>query len=266
MAERLQKYLARSGVASRRKAEELIVQGRVQVNNQTVKLLGTKVDADVDLICVDGKAVFLPEGREYFLLYKPGGVVTTLKDPQGRPTVRDFLPAGSRRLFPVGRLDFDAEGAILLTDDGELAQKLLHPKFGVTRTYLAKVKGTPDEATLQKLRGGVRLEDGPAKPEIAEVFGPTDKNTWLKLVVREGRPHLVKRLCAAVGHPVVRLFRPHTAGVSVARMRPGDIRRLSPEEVKALKAAASGKPLPDPTLFLPPRRHGKALVSDTANE
>ncbi|MBZ4417327.1 pseudouridine synthase [Myxococcus sp. RHSTA-1-4] len=258
-AERLQKYLARAGVASRRHAEELITAGRVTVNNETVTELGSRVEPGKDLVAVDGQLVSPPEESSYFVLYKPIGVVTTLSDPQGRPTVANYVEETGKRLFPVGRLDYDAEGALLFTDDGALAHKLTHPSFQVPRMYLAKVKGVPDAATLDKLRGGVRLEDGMATPLSVDVFEAAEKNTWLKIVVAEGRPHLIKRLCAAVGHPVVRLFRPAYAGVGVEGMRPGDLRSLKKAEVELLNAVAEGRSQPPAVeLKLPPRRHGRA--------
>src|SRR6218665_4043971 len=259
MAERLQKYLARAGVASRRHAEELITSGRVTVNNEKVTELGSKVEPG-DLVSVDGSLVTPPEQSSYYLLYKPVGVVTTLSDPQGRPTAANYLEETGKRLFPVGRLDYDAEGALLVTDDGALAHKLTHPSFQVPRTYLAKVKGTPDAATLDKLRGGVRLEDGMATPVSVEVFERAERNTWLTIVVAEGRPHLIKRLCAAVGSPVVRLYRPSYGGVSVDGMRPGELRPLSENQVRQLQDVADGKTSPtERELRLPPRRHGRGV-------
>ncbi|ADO72148.1 pseudouridine synthase [Stigmatella aurantiaca] len=259
MAERLQKYLARAGVASRRHAEELITAGRVMVNNQKVTELGSRVEPGTDLVSVDGELVSLPETSSYYLLYKPAGVVTTLSDPQGRPTVASYVEATGKRLFPVGRLDYDAEGALLFTDDGTLAHKLTHPSFQVPRTYLAKVKGSPDRATLEKLRGGVRLEDGMATPLSVDLFEQAERNTWLKIVVAEGRPHLIKRLCAAVGHPVVRLFRPAYAGVGVSGVRPGELRPLTSTEVRLLQDVAEARTAPpEGELNLPPRRHGRA--------
>ncbi|HYI02185.1 pseudouridine synthase, partial [Hyalangium sp.] len=258
-AERLQKYLARAGVASRRHAEELITAGRVQVNNETVTELGSRVEPGKDLVKVDGTLVTPPESTSYFLLYKPVGVVTTLSDPQGRPTVASYVEDAGTRLFPVGRLDYDAEGALLFTDDGALAHKLTHPSFQVPRTYLAKVKGSPDTATLDKLRGGVRLEDGMATPLSVDVFEQAERNTWLKIVVAEGRPHLIKRLCAAVGHPVVRLYRPTYAGVGVAGLRPGMLRPLTSSEVRLLQDVAEARMAPpEGELGLPPRRHGRS--------
>jgi 23S rRNA pseudouridine2605 synthase len=266
-AERLQKYLARAGVASRRHAEELITAGRVQVNNQTVTELGSRVEPGTDLVSVDGKLVTPPETSSYFLLYKPAGVVTTLSDPQGRPTVASYVEDAGTRLFPVGRLDYDAEGALLFTDDGALAHKLTHPSFQVPRTYLAKVKGSPDTATLDKLRGGVRLEDGMATPLSVDVFEQAERNTWLKIVVAEGRPHLIKRLCAAVGHPVVRLYRPAYAGVKVSGLRPGELRPLTSAEVRLLQDVAEARMAPpEGELGLPPRRHGRSAPGIEAAE
>ena len=265
MTERLQKYLARAGVASRRLAEKLIAEGRVQVNNAAVTEMGTKVEAGKDLVTVDGKLVDPPAARSYFAFYKPPSVVTTLSDPQGRPTVGDFAREVGTRVFPVGRLDYDAEGALLLTDDGELAHKLLHPSFQVPRTYLAKVKGVPTEETLAKLRGGVRLEDGMATPTQVQLFEKAEKNTWVKIVVAEGRQHLIKRLCAAVGHPVVRLFRPSYAGVTVHGMKPGELRPLSSQEVQRLEAVSRGEAVPEEgQLNLPARRHGHGVAADEA--
>ena len=184
--------------------------------------------------------------------------MTTLSDPEGRPTVAGLLEGVEQRVFPVGRLDWDAEGALLLTNDGAAAHRLLHPSFEVRRTYLAKVKGTPTDETLGRLLEGVRLEDGPARALRAERFESTERNTWLVLQVGEGRPHLVKRLCAAVGHPVVRLFRPAQAGISVAGLHSGELRALTPDEVQRIEGIAAGEPLPPVELFLPPRRHGRS--------
>lgn len=256
--ERLQKFLSRAGVASRRHAEALIVNGRVKVNGKTVTVLGTQVEPQKDLVLLDGKLVSANSERKYFLFYKPPGVVTTLSDPEGRPTVGDYAVDTGGRVFPVGRLDYDAEGALLLTDDGELANKLMHPSHQVPRVYLAKVKGVPDEPSLQKLIAGVRLEDGMAHAVQARVFEKAQRNTWVKIVVTEGRQHLVKRLCAAIGHPVVRLYRPAHAGLSVQGLRPGELRELTHDEVRRVKAAADGDAQPEPKLSLPARRHGHA--------
>jgi 23S rRNA pseudouridine2605 synthase len=237
VAVRLQKFLAEAGLASRRKAEEIIQSGRVKVNGAVVKELGTKVTPGRDLVVVDGKPVERSAERRYILLYKPPGCVTTLSDPQGRPTARGYLSGVEERVFPVGRLDYDAEGALLFTDDGELANRLAHPRYGHRRVYLVKTKGVPEEAALRRLVEGVRLEDGPAKALSAEVHEKVETNTWIKIVVGEGRFHLVKRLCEAVGLPVLRLFRPEFGGVTVARLRPGHWRELGPDEVQAMRVA-----------------------------
>lgn len=256
--ERLQKFLSRAGVASRRHAETLITDGRVKVNGKVVDELGSRVDPAKDLVLVDGKLVSASSERKYFLFYKPPGVVTTLSDPEGRPSVGDYAQDTGGRVFPVGRLDYDAEGALLLTDDGELANKLMHPSHQVPRVYLAKVKGVPDQQSLQKLVDGVRLEDGMAYAVQARVFREADRNTWVKIVVTEGRQHLVKRLCAAIGHPVVRLYRPAHAGLPVSGLRPGELRALTNDEIRRVKAAADGDQQPEPPLHLPARRHGHA--------
>lgn len=257
--ERLHKFLSRAGVASRRAAEQMIVDGKVKVNGQVITTLGTRVDANKDLVVVAGKPVEISSQRKYFLFYKPPGVVTTLSDPQGRPTIADFTKIIGSRIFPVGRLDFDAEGALLLTDDGDLANKLMHPSHEVPRVYLAKVKGVPDAPSLEKLLAGVRLEDGMARATEASIFDKAEKNTWVKLVVTEGRQHLVKRLCAAIGHPVVRLFRPAHAGMPVSGLKPGELRELSWEEVKRVKLLTEGATFPEPPLALPARRHGHGV-------
>jgi 23S rRNA pseudouridine2605 synthase len=264
MIERLQKFLAASGIASRRKAEALIVEGRVQVNSVTVTELGTKVDPARDLVTVDGKLVAQSGARAYYLLYKPSGCLTTASDPQGRPTALEYLRGVTERVFPVGRLDWDAEGAVLFTDDGELANRLAHPRYGHRRTYLVKVKGDPAPEALLRMTAGVRLEDGPARALEASVHEHAEKNVWLRIVVGEGRYHLVKRLCEAVGLQVARLFRPEFGGVTVDRLRPGAFRPLSADEVDRMRRSVGlegGGQEPAPAMprnLLPraARRHG----------
>jgi 23S rRNA pseudouridine2605 synthase len=259
-SERLQKFLASAGLASRRKAEELIVQGRVKVNQATVTTLGTKVDPERDLVTVDGKLVSTPESRAYYLLYKPPGCVTTASDPEGRPTVLDYVRGVKERVFPVGRLDWDAEGAVLLTDDGELANRLSHPRYGHRRIYLVKVKGDPEPEALARMVTGVRLEDGPARALEAAAHEAAERNVWVRIVVPEGRHHLVKRLCEAVGLSVQRLFRPEFGGVSVEGLRPGKFRPLSGAEIRAMKQSVglvAGEPsVPQRALPKAARRHG----------
>ncbi len=258
MIERLQKYLARAGVASRRRAEELIQSGQIKVNGSIVTELGSKIDPAKDLIVMNGRPIVAETSRRWFLFYKPPGVVSTLSDPQGRTTIADFTKGIDRRIFPVGRLDYDAEGALLLTDDGELANKLMHPKHEVPRTYLAKVKGDPDVASLARLVSGVRLEDGVARAVEATVFEKAERNTWIKLVVTEGRHHLIKRMCAAIGFPVVRLYRPAHATIAVSGQKPGTLRELTRDEVARIQQVASGHKGTEAPPTLPARRHGRA--------
>jgi 23S rRNA pseudouridine2605 synthase len=239
--ERLQKVLARAGISSRRAAEKLIAEGKVLVNGQTVPP-GTKVVAGVDRVTLEGRPLDLATPVPVtYALNKPRLVVTTLSDPQGRKTVAAFLSGLEARVFPVGRLDYDAEGLLLLTNDGELAYRLTHPKFGVSRTYLATVAGTVAEATLERLRAGVELIDGIAKTQRVEVTRRSGEQTELEIVVAEGRNHLIKRLCEAVGHEVVRLRRIEYGGVRLGELAPGQLRPLSKAELQALSdAAASG--------------------------
>lgn len=261
---RLQKFLAAAGIASRRKAEELITAGRVKVNSKAVTELGTRVEPGRDLVTVDGRLVSTPEARAYYLLYKPSGCVTTASDPEGRPTALDYLRGVKARVFPVGRLDWDAEGAVLFTDDGELANRLAHPRYGHRRTYLVKVRGEPEPQQLLRMTAGVRLEDGPAKALEANVHEHAEKNVWIRVVVGEGRYHLVKRLCEAVGLQVQRLFRPEFGGVSVEGLRAGHFRPLAAAEVRQMRRLVGlegGEAEPQrsfPRSLLPKaaRRHG----------
>ncbi len=234
--ERLQKILSKAGVTSRRKAEGLILQGRVSVNGKIVRELGTKAVLGRDEIRVDGKTI-KPETEKLVLaLFKPKRCVTTLNDPQGRSTVADFVNKFPMRLYPVGRLDYDAEGLLLLTNDGELAHRLQHPRYKVPKTYLVKVRGHPPTEALARLQQGVNLEDGITAPAELKVMEDDQKATWLSLTLREGRKHQVKRMCAAVGHPVLRLRRTKIGPIELDDLRPGEIRRLKSREVRNLRA------------------------------
>src|SRR5438128_9879378 len=258
-AERLQKILAHAGVASRRKAEELIEAGHVSVNGKVVRELGSKADLDQDLIQVDGRTIRETQDKVYYVLYKPAGCVTTLSDPENRPTIKKYLEEIPERVYPVGRLDYDVEGALIVTNDGDLAHLLMHPRFGVRRTYLAKVHGVPKEEQIEKLLKGVRLEDGRARALEAELHSRTPKNTWVRVVVAEGRQHMVKRLMEAVGAPVQKLFRADYGGIGVAGMAPGEVRELTKAEVQYLRGTAGKKIEPDERsrrVSLPARRHG----------
>jgi 23S rRNA pseudouridine2605 synthase len=258
-AERLQKILAHAGVASRRKAEVLIESGHVTVNGKVVRELGSKANLDEDLIQVDGRTVRETQDKVYYVLYKPAGCVTTLSDPEDRPTIKRYLEHVPERVYPVGRLDYDVEGALIVTNDGDLAFSMMHPKFGVRRTYLAKVHGVPTPEQIERLHKGVRLEDGRARALEADIHSRTPKNTWVRVVVAEGRQHLVKRLMEAAGAPVQKLHRADYGGIGVAGMRPGELRELTRAEVQLLrsqagkKAEASERPRP---VALPARRHG----------
>ena len=223
---RLNAYLARCGVASRRHADELVKAGRVRVNGR-VGELNTYVGPG-DLVEVDGVRVE-PEPLAHILLHKPVGVLTTARDPGGRPTVLDLVRHPSR-VVPVGRLDADTTGALLLTNDGELAHRLAHPRYRVDKVYEVEVEGEPSDAALERLRRGVELEDGRAASSRARRLGPSR----LEIILHEGRKHQVKRMCAAVGHPVVRLHRARYAGLGLEGLAPGQWRALRPSEVAAL--------------------------------
>ncbi|HEY4222402.1 MAG TPA: pseudouridine synthase [Myxococcota bacterium] len=239
-SERLQKALARAGVASRRAAEQMIVAGRVRVNDKVVTELGTKIDPAKDDVRVDGRKVPVtsPDKQErvYFLLNKPAGFLTTTKDDRGRKTVMDLVVGASQaRIYPVGRLDFDAEGALLLTNDGELANLLTHPRYHVPKTYLAKVKGVPPEDQLNKLRKGIYLEDGPTKPAHIEVVDKAKVNTWVEITVTEGRNRLIKRMFWRIKHPVLKLVRIRFGALDTDGLRLGEYRELSKKELKDLR-------------------------------
>ncbi len=237
--ERLQKVLARAGFGSRRVCEALIEEGRVEVNG-AVAGLGRRVDAEHDRVAVDGVPLPVRPGLVYYLLNKPARVVTTAHDPEGRPTVVDLVPA-EPRVFPVGRLDWDTEGVLLLTNDGDLAHGLTHPSRGVPKTYLAEVAGVPGRAALRQLREGVDLEDGRTAPARARVTQAMPHGAALELVIHEGRNRQVRRMCEAVGHPVRRLVRTRFGPLQVHRLAPGQWRPLTPAEIRSLYGAISLK-------------------------
>jgi pseudouridine synthase len=230
---RLNAYLARAGVASRRGAEELIRAGRVRVNGE-VAGLATFVEAS-DRVELDGRPL-APQPLAYVLLHKPAGVVTTAHDPHGRPTVVELVGV-PQRVVPVGRLDADTTGALLLTNDGALSHRLMHPRYQVDKVYEAEVEGEPDDEALRRLAAGVELEDGPTAPAGVCRLGPSR----LELTLHEGRKHQVKRMCEAVGHPVRRLHRREYAGVTLEGLEPGAWRELTAREVAALRAATQSK-------------------------
>ena len=228
---RLNAFLARSGVASRRGADALIEAGRVAVNG-VVAELGAHVDDD-DAVKLDGLSLS-PQSPTYVLLHKPAGTITTARDPQGRPTVVELVER-DERLFPVGRLDADTTGALLLTNDGALAHRLAHPSFGVEKTYIASIAGAPDADTLARLETGVELDDGTTAPARARILGQAATEARLELVLREGRKHQVKRMLAAVGHPVSSLHRARYATLALDDLEPGQWRDLSAAELAELR-------------------------------
>jgi len=227
---RLNAYLARAGIASRRKADELIKAGRVTVNGEPGQL-NTFVEPS-DRVEVDGEPV-AAQPLAYLLLHKPAGTVTTARDPQGRPTVVELIDL-PERVVPVGRLDADTTGALLLTNDGPLAHRLAHPRYGVEKVYEVEVEGEPDVTALRRLAEGVELEDGRTAVARARLLGPSK----IELTLHEGRKHQVKRMCEAVGHPVSRLHRSRYAGLELGALRPGEWRELAPKEVAHLRALA----------------------------
>jgi len=244
---RLQKILSTAGLASRRTAETLITEGRVTVNGQAVSELGSKADPEADDIRVDGRRVKAPARRRYILLYKPRGYITTRSDPERRPTVIDLLTTGGVReyVYPVGRLDYDSEGLLLLTSDGELAEQLTHPRHGVGREYHVRVRGVPDDRAIEKLRKGIALDGertAPATVDLHKVIeGTRGPDAILSMVIYEGRNRQVRRMCEAVGHPVSRLRRVRIGPITDDHIRPGEFRDLSNEEVAALRRAVARK-------------------------
>jgi pseudouridine synthase len=232
--ERLQKFLSSAGVASRRQAEKLMLEGRVTVNGKAAMEPGIKVDSAKDHVKVDGKLV-QTERPTYILLNKPKGTICTMDDPEGRPKVVDLIRGVRARVFPVGRLDFDTTGALLLTNDGELANQLMHPAHKFPKTYVAKVKGVPSTEHLMKLQKGIFIDGKRSAPAEAKILAVKEKNSLLQLVLREGRNKQVKRMCQAIGHVVLRLDRPAYGFLSVEGMQSGEWRHLSEPEVERLK-------------------------------
>lgn len=237
--ERLQRLLARAGYGSRRACEELIVEGRVTLNG-IVATLGDRADPAEAELRVDGLEVNLDPNVKYYALHKPPGVVTTMRDPQGRPDIRGYLPEDGPRVFPVGRLDRDTEGLLLLTNDGDLANALTHPRFGVEKEYLAEVEGVPTAKHIGQLRRGVELEDGQARAKSARVAGRSGGRGAVRLVMTEGRKREVRRLLTTVGLPVTRLVRVRIGAVRLGGLPPGEWRELTHDEVVALRQVVDG--------------------------
>lgn len=234
MAERIrvQKAIANAGLMSRRAAEEAMVEGRVLINGEAVTL-GDRIDPDADLLTVDGSPLPVSEVLETYLLNKPTGVISTASDPQGRPTVVDLVDT-DKRLYPVGRLDADSEGLILLSNDGELTNRVTHPSFGITKKYLAQVEGKLTPATVRRLTTGIDLDDGPARAESANLVDSGPGRSMVEIVMVEGRNREVRRMLEACGHPVTRLARVAIGGLTDSGLKPGESRRLTAKDIHRL--------------------------------
>ena len=232
---RLNKYIAQSGMASRREADRLIESGRVRVNGRIVRTLGTKIDGLKDKVEVEGQAVRPLEDKVYLMLNKPPGYLVTRKDPHDRPSVMGLLPPGLGGVFPVGRLDLDSEGLLLLTNDGQLAHRLLHPRYGVIKHYRVKVKGRPTEASLMRLRRGIHLDGKKTAPARIDLVSPVARGSVLDVEIHEGRKREVRRMFESQGNPVLTLKRLRFAGLSLGKLKAGTWRHLRAGEVKKLK-------------------------------
>jgi 23S rRNA pseudouridine2605 synthase len=231
MESRLQKIISQANVTSRRKAEELIRAGRVKVNGKVVTELGSKADPDKDRIEVDGRRIEPTQQKIAILLYKPDGYITSMKDPEGRPTVTQLVDSIPVRLYPVGRLDYHTEGLLILTNIGDLAQSIQHPSRAIDKIYWAKVKGIPGKDKLDRLRKGVTIEGRKTLPARVSVL-ETRKNAWLEITIREGRQNQIRKMCDAIGHSVIKLRRVGIGPIQDTKLKPGEFRHLTPKEVK----------------------------------
>lgn len=242
--ERVQKLMAHAGIASRRKSEAMIETGQVTVNGKIITL-GDKADPSVDDIRVNGKKLKLNQVSRYIILYKRRGVISTTDDPEGRPTVLESIgDFAKERVYPVGRLDIDSDGLLLLTNDGELANYLTHPRYGSEKTYRVQVEGHPNSRTLNNWQRGVVLEEGKTLPCKIKVQEVERRSTWLRIIMREGKNRQIRRVAEKLGHPVKRLTRTHIGPIALDNIKPGDFRELSREEVRLLKAEAQRPPKP----------------------
>ena len=234
MEERLQKIIARAGFASRRAAEKMIKEGRVRVNNVVVRQLGAKADVEKDEVRVDGNLLSSEVAKIYLMLHKPRGYVTTLHDPQGRPIITDLLSDVSERVFSVGRLDYDSEGLLLMTNDGVFAQRLLHPRFGIPKIYRVKIRGDLTSSEIRAIEKGIELEDGKFRPEAFRIEKTNRKSCWVSLTITEGRSRMIRRGFASLGHPVVRLIRVAISEVYLGDLKAGAYRSLTKREIQKL--------------------------------
>lgn len=234
MEERVQKILSKCGVASRRRAEEMIIEGLVTVNGAPATI-GMKADLEKDHIKVSGKLINRAETAAYLLFHKPVKCLTAMDDPEGRPTVKDFLKRVKSLVFPVGRLDYNSEGLLILTNDGDLANQILHPRHKVPKTYLIKINGVLAVEDIRKLEKGIRLEDGLTAPAKVRRVKKTKSNSWIEVIIHEGRKRQIRRMLQRVGHPVIKLIRTRINGLELGDLKPGEYRFMTPEEVKKLK-------------------------------
>jgi len=239
MKVRLNKYIAQSGVASRREADRLIEAGRVKVNGKVISELGSKIEDREDRVWVDGKTIKPVEETIYLMLNKPLGYLVTRKDPFKRTTIFNLLLEEFPRVFPVGRLDYDSEGLLLLTNDGELTNRLLHPRYNIKKVYRVKVKGTPDSSAIDRLAKGIYLDNKKTSPAVIRKLGGSNQVTILSFEIHEGRKREVRRMCEAIGCPVMQLKRIKFAGLVLGKLKSGQWRHLSPAEVKNLKRLTS---------------------------
>lgn len=237
MAKRLQKILSEYGITSRREAERLIKEGRVTVNGQ-VAVIGQKANPEKDYIKVDGKLLVKPELKVYYAFYKPKNVTTSLSDPQGRPTVKNFLKGIRFRVYPVGRLDFGSEGLLLLTNDGEIAYRIMHPSSKIEKTYLVKVEGIVESDKIEKLRKGIKIDGKLSIPVRVHLVKTLKANSWIKITLYEGRKRQICKMLERIGHPVIRLIRIAIDGIKLGELKPGQIKILTKEKIDELKNKA----------------------------
>lgn len=233
MQQRLQKIIADVGIASRRKAEELILEGRVTVNGKVAEI-GMKADPMKDHIKVDGKLISKPGKRVYYAFNKPRGVMTSMSDPQGRPTVSQFFHGIRHRVFPVGRLDYDSEGLLLLTNDGDFAYSILHPSKKIPKTYLVKIKGVLEDEDIDKLRRGIKLDGRMTAPAKVKKLRKSEANSWIEMTIHEGRKRQIRRMLERIGHDVIRLMRIRINGIEMGPLEPGTYRKLTDKELETI--------------------------------
>lgn len=238
---RVQRILSSAGVASRRESERMILEGRVAVNGAVISELGTKADPERDHISVDGRLIKVIPPRVYIVINKPKGYVCSLGDERGRPLVVDLLKGVRRRVYPVGRLDYNSEGLLILTNDGDFAQLLSHPRFHVLKTYLVKVRGNVEEETMKRLSRGVELDDGLTLPARVSLYKRREKSTWVRVVLREGRNRQIRRMFDRVGHEVLKIKRIGYGSLMLTGLAPGEYRHLTGSEVKELMRQVEGK-------------------------